>query len=202
MSNARARGRSSAIWRAVHRAAIAILSAASVIAIGAGCGSARHVASTQRVTSSTPTTAAPAPPKPLSGAINLTFSDTATATACPPNTPAGEDCFRLTASTAMPGHGTIGLGPTLDIEAPSTSRQCGAITTFTTRLTTTQGLIVVKERGPRLCLSTLETVKRDFLITGGSGSYVHAAGAGTVTMTTLTVGATEIWAGHINLKAG
>lgn len=170
-------------------------------AIGAGCGSGGHRVTTRRVTTAPATTRPAAPPKPLSGAISLSFTDTATPAGCPPRTPAGDNCFTLTASTAVPGHGTIGLGPTLDIEAASGSRQCGATTTFTTRLTTPQGAIAVRERGPRLCLNTLETVKRDFQITGGSGQYLRAAGAGTITMSTLSIGATETLAGHIKLKA-
>lgn len=196
------RARDSVTTRALKRTASTIALAIAFTAIGAGCGRAGHAATTGRTSSSPTTTRAGASATPLRGPINLIFTDTATPTKCPPRTPAGEECFTLTASTTLPGHGTISLGPTLDIEAPSSSSQCGATTTFTTRLTTAQGVIDVNEHGPRLCLQALGTIKRDFQITGGSGPYVHATGTGTATIDVQTVGATESWAGQIKLKGG
>lgn len=164
-------------------------------ATAAGCGA-----------STTTSRTAPSPPAsssgrvtPLAGAVHLVFMDTATSTRCPSRTPAKDDCFRLTAAANVAGHGTVRLGPTLDIEAPSGTRQCGAATTFTTRLTTAQGTLRVIEGGPRLCLGALATVTRKFRIAGGSGRYAHATGSGTAVINVLPVGASETWSGQIAL---
>ena len=172
-----------------------VIVSALLAALSVGCGGASRASNTahRRAASAV---------APLSGHIYLTFSDTATRKGCPRRTPARDECFVLTATSQIPHHGTIRLGPAIDIEAPSSSGRCGSPITVPDRLTSTEGILDVSERGPRLCLGAVGNVSRRFRVTGGTGRYLGATGAGNVTIDVEPVGAFETWSGSITLRTG
>jgi hypothetical protein len=170
------------------------LAAAMLLLLAACASSASHFVHAAR-----PSAHPRLSPRPISGKIGFSFSDTATGTKCPRTAPARAQCFLLTASTGTRDFGNLTLGPTLDAEVPAGSTACGKPARYRTSLAGPGGTLAISEAGPRLCLGNVGTVARHFTVTGGTGQYAGAAGNGSITMDVQSVGATETWSGMIHL---
>ena len=172
-----------------------VLSAALLALVAADCTSAKPAASPP--TTRPPPATSSVPAERLSGSVRMVFDDTAVRTTCPPASPAGAECFELSAANDVPPYGSVTLGPMLDVEAPQGSPACGSPAHYATSLSTVSGRLQVAESGPRLCLGVEGTFRRSFTVTGGTGAYAGSSGAGTIVLDVLSAGAQETWTGDI-----
>ena len=79
------------------------------------------------------------------------------------------------------------------MEVPQSSPACGKRWTYTERLETASGSLVVRATGPRLCLNTVTTVSRRYTVVRATGNLGHLNGVGRITLAVLSVGAAETW---------
>ena len=129
--------------------------------------------------------------------FKVRFTDRVKRTACPKHSPAGAECFLLRSQAHATGWGTVGTGPTLDVEAPQGSAACGQRIHYLQRLRFAHGTVTARVTGPRLCLGRLGTVQRRFSVVRGTGAFAAATGSGTVAIDVQSVGAIETWRGRL-----
>ena len=185
----------------MNNARRALLTAGSVVLVVAplAAACAGSSPSTPSPPASTSPAASKAPSKPVSGRINLTFTDSAAQVACPSTAPPAAECFSLIGSGTDPAFGVVKIGPLLDPEVSMSSPLCGQTAQYTTVLTGAGGTMTVAESGPRLCLGSTTSEPRHFSVVSGTGAYTGATGSGAISLMPQSVGAVEAWTGVITL---
>jgi hypothetical protein len=138
-----------------------------------------------------------ASPTPFSGAFQAVFADHYTATACSSGQSTGTICASTTGTGQAAGLGTTSLSRT-SIYAPGGADSCDSATTKGTLTLATGDTITFTGTGT-FC-PALQVASFTYKITGGTGSYLHAMGSGTIQVprpTTSSTG-TESWAGTLH----
>jgi hypothetical protein len=176
------------VGRPVLAAAVAV--AACVLGM-AGC-SGQSTGKPPKAAPSSPA-ASPARTKPASAAAPFTITDQAPRAKCPPRSPKSAQCLQITLAGTLAGYGRLRSGGWLDVEVPQSSPGCGRPWTYTERLKTATGSLMVRATGPRLCLGALTTVRRRYTVARATGTLSQLHGAGVITLAVLSVGATETW---------
>lgn len=138
-------------------------------------------------------TSSAAPTGSASAAATFALTDSVAAATCPPGSPRSARCFTITLTGTLAGYGTVRSGGWFDVEVPPSSPACGKPWTYTERLATATGSLVVRATGPRLCLGVETTVLRRYTVARATGTLARLHGAGTITLAVLSVGATETW---------
>ena len=165
-------------------------------------GTSKSNPATTGQTSSTATlaggTATPtASPTPFSGAFQVVFTDQYSAAACSGGQPTGTICVSTSGSGQAVGLGTISLSRT-SIYAPGGADSCGSATTKGTLTLATGDTITFTGTGT-FCRAS-QAGSFSYKITGGTGSYLHATGSGTIQVPRPTSSSTgtESWTGTLH----
>jgi hypothetical protein len=140
----------------------------------------------------TPTTS----PTPFSGAFQVVFTDSYTATACSGGQPTGTICVSTSGSGQAAGLGTTSLSRT-SIYAPGGADSCDSASTKGT-LTLATGDTVAFSGTGTFC-PAFQSANFTYKVTGGTGSYLHATGSGTIQAPRPTSSSTgtETWTGTL-----
>jgi hypothetical protein len=170
--------------------AAALVAAAYVLGIASCSGQSTGKPPSVAPPSATPS---PAPAKSVRAAATFALTDQAASAKCPPRSPRSAGCFRITLAGTLARYGRLRSGGWFDVEVPQSSPACGRPWTYTERLKTATGSLVVRATGPRLCLNMVTTVRRHYTVTRATGSLAQLHGAGVITLAVLSVGAAETW---------
>jgi hypothetical protein len=142
------------------------------------------------------TTTPSASPTPLSGAFQAVFSDHYTAAPCAGGQPTGTICVTTSGTGSVTGIGTVTLART-SIDAPPGADSCGPATTKGT-LTLPMGDTITFTGTGTFCRAT-QVATFTYKFTGGTASYLHATGSGSiqVPLPTSSSTGTESWTGTL-----
>jgi hypothetical protein len=193
-----------ALWRAglvtaVSVTLVLLLSACNLFSGSAATHSSRKTPTVAPgFTSTEPAASSTVTPTlgPSSQAFQVVFTDRYTAAECGGTTPAGTICATSSGNGQESNLGTISLQRT-SVYAPGGSDSCGPATTKGT-LTLATGDSVTFTGSGTFCRAT-QSASFTFQFTGGTGTYLHASGGGTiqVPLPTSSSTGTESWAGTL-----